>query len=361
MAGDGGGRRRGTARRFRAGHGFVKAAFSFQLLKQLAAEQPGGTVFVSPYSAATALQMAANGAAGQTRAEMEQVLGTAGIPGAELNADCKAAASLLASQDTNLVLTTANALWYRQGVEVKAAFLGANQDFFQSTVKALDFRNAPAAEAEINQWASDQTHGRITGIANGMIDPVYTDLVLANAIYFKGKWEDPFDKKLTKERPFHPAAGAEKTLPMMEMSKKFTYHKGTDYQAVGLPYKGGDLAMYVFLPATVSNPRKVLAGMDGEKWHRLMDMGGTEFGFNENEGHLVLPKFKFDNTLGLNKPLEKLGMKTAFDAKNANFSKMFADPHCISEVWQKAFVEVNEEGTEAAAVTAAFGLSSRAC
>jgi len=327
-------------------------AFSFQLLKQLAAEQPGGTVFVSPYSAATALQMAANGAAGQTRAEMEQVLGTAGIPGAELNADCKAAAGLLASQDTNLVLTTANALWYRQGAEVKAAFLGANQDFFQSTVKALDFRNAPAAEAEINQWASDQTHGRITGIANGMIDPVYTDLVLANAIYFKGKWEDPFDKKLTKERPFHPAAGAEKTLPMMEMFKQFTYRKGSGYQAVQLPYMGGDLAMYVFLPDPGSSPGKVLQIMNGDKWRRV-----TVPGFGEKEGRLVLPKFKFDNKLGLNKSLAELGMKTAFDAKNANFSKMFADPHRISEVWQKAFVEVNEEGTEAAAATA-IGISA---
>ena len=213
-------------------------AFAFKLLKQIAAEQTNANIFVSPYSAATALQMAGNGAAGQTKLEMEQVLETSGISTAALNAASKATADLLNSKDTNIILTTANALWYRQSAHIKPDFLETNQKFFSSTIKPLDFGNVPAAEAEINQWASDQTHGRITGIANGMIDPVYTDLVLANAIYFKGKWLDPFDKNLTKERPFHPASGAGKNLLMMEMSKTFTYRKGSGYQAVRLPYHG---------------------------------------------------------------------------------------------------------------------------
>ena len=149
--------------------------FAFKLLKQLATEQPGVSVFVSPYSAATALQMAANGAAGQTKTEMQQVLETTGLSAAALNAAIRAASELLNPKDTNVILTAVNALWYRQGAAVKPGFLEANQKFFSSTVKALDFRNASAAEAEINQWASDQTHGRITGIANGMIDPLYTD------------------------------------------------------------------------------------------------------------------------------------------------------------------------------------------
>ena len=171
--------------------------------------------------------MVANGAAGQTKTEMQQVLETTGLSTTALNEASKAAASLLNPRDTNVILATANALWCRQGAAVKPGFLAANWKFFSSTVKALDFGSVPAAEAEINQWASDQTHGRITGIANGMIDPVYTDLILANAIYFKGKWLDPFDAKLTKERPFHPAAGAVKNLPMMELSKKFHYREGS--------------------------------------------------------------------------------------------------------------------------------------
>ena len=329
----------------------AKNTFAFKLLKQLSTQQPGARVFVSPYSAATALQMAANGAAGQTKTEMQQVLETTGLSTAELNAACKAASELLNPKDTNVILTTANALWYRQGAAAKPGFLEANRKIFSSTVKSLDFGNAPAAEAEINQWASDQTHGRITGIANGMIDPLYTDLILANAIYFKGKWLDPFDAKLTKERPFHPAAGAVKNLPMMEMAKKFMYRKGSGYQAVRLPYMGYDLAMYVFLPDPGSSPAKLLQIMNGDDWRRV-----TIPGFSAHEGLVVLPKFKFENTLELIAPLKALGMKTAFNNQksqpDADFSGMFSDPHHISEVRQKAFVQVSEEGTEAAAVTA---------
>jgi len=308
------------------------------------------SVFVSPYSAATALQMAANGAAGQTKAEMQQVLETSGLSTATMNAACKAAADLLNSKDTNLVLTTANALWYRQDAAMKPAFLEANRKYFSSTVKALDFGNVRAAEAEINQWASDQTHGRINGIADGMINPIYTDLILANAIYFKGEWLDPFDAKLTKERTFRPAAGTAKNLPMMEISKRFTYRKGSGYQAVRLPYMGYDLAMYVFLPDPGSSPAKLLQIMNGDNWRRV-----TMPGFSERDGLVVLPKFKLENTLELNQPLKALGMKTAFNNKksepDADFSGMFSDSHHISEVRQKAFVEVSEEGTEAAAVT----------
>lgn len=321
--------------------------FAFKLLKQLSTQQPAASIFVSPYSAATALQMTANGAAGQTKTEMQQVLETTAISTTALNEASKAAASLLNPKDTNVILTTANALWYRQGAAVKPGFLEANRKFFSSTVKALDFGNATAAEAEINQWASDQTHGRITGIANGIIDHVYTDLVLANAIYFKGKWFDPFEAKLTKERPFHPAAGAVKNLPMMEMSKKFTYRKGSGYQAVRLSYMGYYLAMYVFLPDPGSSPVRLLQIMNGDNWRRV-----TMPGFSERDGLVVLPKFKLENTLELNAPLKALGMKTAFDQKKADFSSMFGDSHFISKVRQKAFVEVSEEGTEAAAVTA---------
>jgi serine protease inhibitor len=317
-------------------------AFAFKLLKQLNDENKAGNIFVSPYSAATALQMAANGAAGQTRTEILAALETAGLTGEALNEASRAASTALSSTDTNVILTTANALWYRQGAPIKPAYLEANQKLL--TIKALDFGEAAAAAAEINQWASDQTHGRITGIADGVITP-YTDLVLANAIYFKGKWKDPFDKTLTKDHPFHPAAVAEKNVPMMSMEKKFNYRQGSGYQAVRLPYMGGRLAMYVFLPEAASGPEKLLEIMNGDTWHRV-----TVPGFKQQEGLLVLPKFKLKNTLELNTPLTALGMKTAFE-KEADFSVMFSEPHHISNVTQKAFVEVGEEGTEAAAVT----------
>lgn len=325
--------------------------FAFKLLKQLTAEQPNETIFISPYSAATALQMAANGAAGQTKAEMQSVLETSGIPPQSLNGMSKAAIALLNSADTNVILTTANALWYRAGAAVKPEFLDINRSFFSSTIKPIDFRNVPAAEAAINQWAREQTHGRIDGIANGMIDPDYTDMVLANAIYFKGKWEDPFDAKLTKDRVFHPATGVAKKVPMMEKSASFNYRKGSGYQAVQLPYMGDHLAMYVFLPDAGSNPAKLLQIMNGDNWQRV-----TLPGFSERHGSVVLPKFRLEDTLELNAALKAMGMKAAFNPApvkpSADFSAMFNDAHHLSEVRQKAFVEVNEEGTEAAAVTA---------
>ncbi len=326
--------------------------FAFKLLKQIADNKKGSNIFISPYSAATALQMAANGAGGKTKTEMQSALETSGLSAAALDAASKAAAGLLTSHDTNLILTTANALWYRQGAAVKPEFLSVNQKFFSSTVKSLDFSNAPAAEKEINRWASEQTHGRITGIADGAITP-YTDLILANAIYFKGKWADPFDKQLTKERPFYSTGGAKKNVPMMEMSKEFTYRKGSGYQAVRLPYMGDKLAMYVFLPDAGSSPAKLLKIMNGGNWQRV-----TMPGFKEHDGFVVLPKFKLENSYNLNRPLEALGMKTAFNQKLADFSTMFSDPHFISEVVQKTFVEVGEEGTEATAVTM---LGSLAC
>lgn len=325
--------------------------FAFKLLKELDAEQPAGNLFVSPYSAATALQMTANGAAGATKLEMQKVLETTGLSADTIKAASKAAADLLNAADTNIILTTANALWYRQSAHIKESFLAANQKYYSSAIKPLDFSNVPAAENEINRWASDQTHGRITGIADGIIDPLYTDLILANAIYFKGKWLDPFDTKLTRARPFHRTTGAAKNLPMMEMSKKFIYRKGSGYQAVRLPYMGGELAMYVFLPDPGSSPAKLLQIMNGDKWRRV-----TMPGFSERDGLVVLPKFKLDNTLELVNPLIALGMKSPFNkfkmAPDADFSGMFKEGHCISQIRQKAFVEVSEEGTEAAAITA---------
>jgi serine protease inhibitor len=278
---------------------------------------------------------------------MLDALRIAGIPRAGLNAASKAAGALLNSSDTNIILSTANALWYRQSAKIRSDFLAENQQFFASTIQPLDFANVPAAEAAINQWASDQTHGRITGIANGLIDPLYTDLVLANAIYFKGKWDDPFDQKLTKDRAFHPAAGAAHDVPMMEMFKTFSYRRGSGYQAVRLPYQGGNLGMYVFLPDPGASPTKLLQIMNGDNWRRI-----TVPGFADHEGLVVLPKFKMENTFDLTPPLQKLGMKIAFDQKRADFSGMFKDQHYISAVRQKTFVEVAEEGTEAAAVTA---------
>jgi serpin B len=320
-------------------------AFAFKLLKQLAQDQPVANLFISPYSAATVLQMVGNGAAGQTKTEMQQVLGMTGLSADAISAANKNIASSLNSGNTNVILTTANAIWYRQGAPVKPEFIARNQQFFGVTVAPLDVADPHSVDI-INAWASDQTHGRITHLADGMIDPVYTRLFLANAVYFKGKWSDPFEAKDTKDRPFYLRGGSQKIVPMMTQSKAFTYRHGTGYQAVRLPYEGENLAMYVFLPDTNSSPEKLLGLMNGDTWQRV-----TKPGFSGKEGTLVLPKFKLEYSVELNQPLQALGMKKAFDPLGADFSGIAPGELWISAARQKTFVEVKEEGTEAAAVT----------
>ena len=323
-------------------------AFAFNLLKQISKSEPAQNIFISPYSAAAALQMAANGAAGQTKLEMQQVLGTTNLSAEEIGAVNKAILQSLNTGNTNVILTTANAIWVQTNFTVKPDFLAMNREFFGATVDSLDFKD-PQCVNVINNWASEKTHGKITHIADDIIDPLYTQLFLANAVYFKGKWADPFKPEDTRDESFYLRDGSEKKVPMMRQSKSFTYRRGTNYQAVRLPYEDENLAMYVFLPDTNSSPEKLLDLLNGRTWKRI-----TKPGFNEKEGTLELPRFKMEYSVTLNEPLQALGIKSAFDMKKADFSGIVApqiDQLYISTVLQKTFVEVKEEGTEAAAVT----------
>ena len=174
--------------------------------------------------------------------------------------------------------------------------------------------------------------------------------MLANAVYFKGKWEDPFELRDTKDRPFHLRGGREKPMPMMEQNRKFSYRRGTGYQAVRLPYQDGSLCMYVFLPDPDSSPEKLLGIMTGDAWRRV-----TRPGFSERPGRLVLPRFRLDYRVEMKRPLMALGMKAAFD--KADFSGISDDGLSVTAVRQATFVEVNEQGTEAAVVTLSPGAS----
>jgi len=322
----------------------ANTGFAFKLLNEVAKEQPAQNIFISPYSVSTVLQMVGNGAGGKTRDELRKVLGTTDLTPAAANEAARDINRAITGGCTNVVLNSANAIWYRKGIQVKPEFLACNRDFFQAAVDPLNFDD-PAAVGIMNSWVSQMTHGRIPSIVSGPIDPL-TRLFLANAVYFKGKWLDPFEAKATKSRPFHLQGGQRKNLLMMEQSKKFTYRRGTGYQAVRLPYMDWDLAMYVFLPDAGSSPQKLLAIMNADSWQRI-----TLPGFSEQEGHLVLPRFKLQYGIDLQKPLKALGITNAFQPEKADFSGMTVEPVFISEATQKTFLEVNEEGTEAAATT----------
>jgi serine protease inhibitor len=172
-------------------------AFGFKLFKELANTQPAANICISPYSTATVLHMVGNGAAGKTKTEMQQVVGTTGMSFGDINAANRDIAQSLRSGDnSHAILTIANAIWYRQGAQVNEAFIATNQQFYGATVEALNF-GYPHAVDVINGWVRDKTKGKIQRLADGMIDSVNTQMFLANAIYFKGKWSSPFPAKYT--------------------------------------------------------------------------------------------------------------------------------------------------------------------
>jgi serine protease inhibitor len=319
------------------------AGFASKLLKEISKEQPGGNIFISPYSASAALEMVCTGARGETRSGMQQVLGTSGMPAEAVNGANRDVDKSLNGRGTNIILNAANAIWCQKGTAIKPEFIACSQQVFGATVGTLDFGD-PRSVGVINAWASEKTHGRITEIADGLVGS-QTELFLANAVCFKGKWEEPFVGKDTKERPFHLRGGGQKQLPMMEQARRFAYRQGSGCQAVRLAYQGRSLGMYVFLPDAGSSPEKLLSIMTGDTWQRV-----TKPGFSEREGMLALPRFRLEYGVEMKRPLMALGMKAAFE--KADLSGISEPSLFISAVRQRAFVEVNEEGTEAAAVTA---------
>ncbi len=317
--------------------------FAFKLVKEISREQPEKNIFISPYSVSTVLQMVDNGAGGKTKEEIRQTLGLAGLTQSAQNKANRALSRDIESQTKKLVLNTANAIWYRNGISVKPEFIACNKKSYQATVEGLDFDSA-ATVGIINSWVKEKTRGKITSIVDGPIDRL-THIYLANAVYFKGQWETRFELRDTKDREFYLSGGQQKKVPMMFQGGKFSYRRGTGYQAVRLPYKGHDLGMYIFLPDKNSSPEKLLTIMNGENWRRV-----TVPGFNQLDGSLNLPRFKFEYGVDLETPLKALGIKNNFDL-GADFSAMSDRPLFISQAKQKTFVEVNEKGTEAAAVT----------
>jgi len=328
----------------------ANTAFAFGLLKQIAGEQPGTNIFISPFSVSTVLQMVANGAAGDTKTEMQRVLKTTGLPPEALNAASKDLNQSLNSQ-TNVILNLANAVWYKNEFHLKPEFVSVNKNFFLAKLAGVDFGKPESAQT-INDWAETSTHGKIKQVVQWPFDPL-TRVILANAIYFKGKWERPFDKQATKDRAFYVLpGGTPKQVPTMWQHGRFNYQQGDGFQAVRLPYAGGHLQMYLFLPDTNSSPAKLLADLNAGPWqNKILPK------FQDSDGTLALPRFKLDYDVILNDPLRALGMRQAFTV-GADFSAMTDEPLFVSKVKQKSFVEVNEEGTEAAAVTTATVLAA---
>jgi serpin B len=320
--------------------------FATRLYDKLATTQEGN-LFLSPFSIQVALAMCAVGAKGQTRKVMAELIGAPESVDEQNRQYDSLLKSVLGEGDRPFQLTTANALWAQQGFRFQPSFNKALEEFYDGAFNEVDFHShANEAVKTINAWVSDETQQKIKELLQRDDIKSDTRLILTNAIYFKGRWEKEFSKKSTKEGDWHGPDGIVR-VPMMHQQSGFWYCEDGDMQALDLPYKGGHLSMLVVLPWKMDG----LTALESQ-WavpgttQKLMDCLKPE-----RTVVVSLPRFKLETTFKLKPVLSAMGAGLAFDA-GADFSGIGDEALLIAEVIHKAFVEVNEEGTEAAAATA---------
>jgi len=315
--------------------------FAFKLFSEILNKNDQKNVFISPTSISLALSLLYNGASGETQQEMQRALQFTGIDLEDINSQQKILQKLLQNQPES-ELSIANSLWIRQNFPIKSDFINSNQKYYQAKVEELDF-DQPETLSIINNWVSDSTQGKIEKI----IDQISPDdvLFLINAIYFKGAWQSPFDPEFTEEKPFTLASGEIIDRPLMVNGGYFAYLENDDLQMIGLPYgESGDLIMYVILPQKDSSLEHLSSQLNPENWRKWLGE------LRSQEGTIFLPKFTLEYEVVLNDILQSLGMEKAFN-NQADFSSLTDEPVEVNQVKHKTFVDVSEEGTEAAAVT----------
>lgn len=317
--------------------------FGFRLLAELAKGEPAN-LLISPASIAPALMLVCNGAAGETQQAMARTLGIDGLSLKKINQACAGLLDALAKLDPRVEISLANSLWVLAGVKIRPAFLEIGRAMYRAEIRNIPFDDA--AVKAVNAWVEEKTQGRIRQLlAPGDLTPA-TLMALLNAICFKGVWAHAFESHLTREDVFTCADGAQQPAMLMRQSGRFAYFSDDQAQVVRLPYGAGRASMVIALPRPGTDIGAFARGLDAAGWAKLTRP------LLMREGSIVLPRFKLACALRLDDALSALGMAVAF-GDQADFSAMFAgDGACISAVQHKAFVEVNEEGTEAAAATA---------
>jgi serine protease inhibitor len=325
--------------------------FSISLFKEINASSPDSNVFISPLSASMALGMTLNGAAGSTFDAMRSTLGFGTSSQQSINAGYKGLIDLLSGLDRSTTFQLANSIWYRQGFPFEQTFLDTAKTYFDAEVRGLDFAS-PASLATINGWVNTKTNGKIPTI----LDRISSDdvMFLINAIYFKGSWRQAFDPGQTRDAAFHALGGTTETMRLMHRKGSLRIYTTAGFTLADLAYGNDAWTMSVLLPAADQDVNQIAASLTTEQWAewtaQLHDVSGMD---------VALPKFKLTWDQLLVRPLTAMGMGVAFD-RAANFTRLSAPGGLFIEyVKQKTFVDVNEVGTEAAAVTAVgIGLTS---
>jgi serine protease inhibitor len=314
-------------------------AFGFALFQNLSAGSSGNIVF-SPLSAALVLQIAYNGAQGNSQSAMAQALQLNGMSIATLNSDNAALQASLINPDPMVQFTIANSLWSHLSANpIVPAFSTLDQNYYGATLG--DLAQAPAA---VNTWITNATDGLITSFAN---EPAsyYSGLtaLLLNAVYFKGQWSEEFDPTKTAASPFTLPDGSQVTAQLMHQSSSYSYVEGANFQMARLPYGQGHMSLLMVLPNSGVSLAQLVAGLS------IDQMNGAIGQLHSSPGNIAIPKFTVNFAASLVAPLQSLGMGSAF-CPSGNLSGLAAGA-CLSDVTQQTVVEVDETGTTAAAVT----------
>lgn len=316
--------------------------FGFRLLKELMSGRPKENVFVSPVSIQLALQMTYMGTKGETKRQIAEALSLVGLTKEEIAQYSHHLLARLDGFSGEIDLSVANSIWTQKDTPFKPEFLDTKKKHYEAKVEELDF-SSPGAVARINGWVRKETKGKIKKIVNRLT--LSDMMVLINAIYFRGAWKEKFEKENTKEQPFFLTVGP-KELPMMKKEDRFYYLEKKGLQLIRLPYgEDRELAAYVALPRKGYGLENLVAGLSWEEWKGWVSQ------MERGRGLLVLPRFKLRYEKTLNESLKRLGLGLAFDKKRADLSGIVDIPDqntYLSKVNHKTFIQVDEEGTEAA-------------
>jgi len=324
------------------------AAFAAELYAKIA--PPTGNLFFSPYSISLALSLAYAGSGGETAAEMARVLHLPGDPAKAAQGFADLAGRLAALSPEDATLAVGNSLWYQQGIRLQDSYLRLARDSYHAQIQAVDFIHRPGAACDdINRWVGEATQGKILKLVAPDAVGSGTRVVLANAIYFKGRWESPFRSERTQPAPFYSAPGRSAPVPMMSQHAVYHLVQRPGFRLLEMPYRGRAVSLIVLLPDAVDGLPEIERQLGGDD----LTTGLRQLAAGEQyEVALSFPRFNAETGLDLSSPLRQLGLRAAFDPQRADFSGIAAGREfSLSQILHKAVVEVNEQGTVAAAAT----------
>ncbi|KAM8953428.1 glia-derived nexin [Pelodytes ibericus] len=323
-----------------------------QVFNQVVKAKPHENVVMSPHGIASVLGMLQLGTDGKTKKQLTTAMR---YKVNEVSKILKKINKVIVAKKNKDIVTTANGVFVNSGFKIEPSFESKNKDVFHSQVRSIDFQEKNAAASTINQWVKNETKGLIEElISPELLDSSLTRLVLVNALYFKGLWKSRFQHENTKKRTFHGPEGKTYQVPMLAQLSLFrsgsaSTPSGLWYNVIELPYHGGSLSMLVALPTDESTPLSaIIPHISTKTLQSWMTMAPKRV-------QLILPKFSVEAVTDLKGPLKNLGITDLFDASKANFTKIARSEQLhLSHLMQKAKIEVNEDGTKAAAATTAI-------